>query len=190
MQFKILRALPFLVLFSTFNFGWRDISWLIETLQIYKMHQNTIWNYLHEMSKLCGTFLPFHSHFTRYIRKEKCLLRNSLTEGIIHVFSSRPFLSNGLIVSGSNMREISSVALPRVELRWNAFNLGTTHYCERRNYFIVRVGICHSRHSRRQCKNFASGVNFSRNNAIYNRNESTKYILYWFYLYNCWPTTN
>ena len=44
-----------------------------------------------------------------------------------------------------------------------------------------RVGICHSRHSshsRRQCKNFASGVNFSRNNAIYNRNESTKYILY------------
>ena len=45
-----------------------------------------------------------------------------------------------------------------------------------------RVGICHSRHSRRQCKSFASGVNFSRNNAIYNRNESTKYILYWFHL--------
>ena len=46
----------------------------------------------------------------------------------------------------------------------------------------TRVGICHSRHSRRQCKNFASCVNFSRNNAIYNRNESTKYILYWFHL--------
>ena len=45
-----------------------------------------------------------------------------------------------------------------------------------------RVGICHSRHSRQECKNFASGVNFSRNNAIYNRNESTKYILYWFHL--------
>ena len=43
---------------------------------------------------------------------------------------------------------------------------------------ICRVGNCHSRHSQRQCKNFASGVNFSRNNAIYNRNESTKYILY------------
>ena len=39
----------------------------------------------------------------------------------------------------------------------------------------------------RQCKNFASGVNFSRNNAIYNRNESTKYILSWFYILNCWP---
>ena len=30
------------------------------------------------MSKLCGTFLPFHSHFTRYIRKEKCFLGDSL----------------------------------------------------------------------------------------------------------------
>ena len=29
---------------------------------------------------------------------------------------------------------------------------------------------------------FARGVNFSRNNAIYNRNESTKYILSWFHL--------
>ena len=48
--------------------------------------------------------------------------------------------------------------------------------------YTSRVGICHSRHSRRECKNFASGVNFSRNNAIYNRNESTKYILYWFHL--------
>ena len=94
-----------------------------------------------ECPKLCGTFLPFHSHFTRYIRKEKCLLRNSLTVGIIYVFSSRPFLPNGLNVSGSNMWEISSVALPRVELRWNSFNLGTTHYCERRNYF--KVSLCY-----------------------------------------------
>ena len=30
------------------------------------------------MSKLCRTCLPFHSHFTRYIRKEKCLLGDSL----------------------------------------------------------------------------------------------------------------
>ena len=52
---------------------------------------------------------------------------STVTKGIIYVFSSRPFLPNWLNVSGSNMREISSVALPRVELRWNAFNLGTTH---------------------------------------------------------------
>ena len=38
-----------------------------------------------------------------------------------------------------------------------------------------RGEICHCRHCRRQCKIFASGVNFSRNNAIYNINESTKY---------------
>ena len=31
-------------------------------------------------------------------------------------------------------------------------------------------------------KSFACGVNFSRNNAIYNINESTKYILSWFHL--------
>ena len=31
---------------------------------------------------------------------------------------------------------------------------------------IFRDGICHSRHSRRECKIFASGVNFSRNNAV------------------------
>ena len=30
---------------------------------------------------------------------------------------------------------------------------------------------------RRKCKIFASGVNFSGNNVIYNINESTKYIL-------------
>ena len=78
MQFKIFWALPFLVLFSTSNFGWIDISWLIETLQIYKMHQNTISNNFQKCPKLCGTFLTFHSHFTRYVRKEKCLLRDSL----------------------------------------------------------------------------------------------------------------
>ena len=40
--------------------------------------------------------------------------------------------------------------------------------------YIFRDGICHSRHSRRECKIFASGVNFSRNNAINKRNESKK----------------
>ena len=45
---------------------------------------------------------------------------------------------------------------------------------------LVRSDICHSRHCRRQCKIFASGVNFSRNNAIYNINESKKCILSWF----------
>ena len=38
----------------------------------------------------------------------------------------------------------------------------------------VRGGICHSRHSRRECKIFASGVNFSRNNAVCYINESKK----------------
>ena len=37
-----------------------------------------------------------------------------------------------------------------------------------------RDGICHSRHSRRGCKIFASGVNFSRNNAVCYINESKK----------------
>ena len=34
-----------------------------------------------------------------------------------------------------------------------------------------RGEICPCRHCRRQCKIFTSGVNFSRNNAIYNMNE-------------------
>ena len=42
------------------------------------MHQNTISNNFQKCPKLCGTFLPFHSHFTRYIRKEKCLPGDSL----------------------------------------------------------------------------------------------------------------
>ena len=37
-----------------------------------------------------------------------------------------------------------------------------------------RDGICHSRHSQRECKIFASGVNFSRNNAVCYINESKK----------------
>ena len=37
-----------------------------------------------------------------------------------------------------------------------------------------RGEICHCRHCRRQCKIFASGVNFSRNNAICYINESKK----------------
>ena len=40
-----------------------------------------------------------------------------------------------------------------------------------------RGEICHCRHCRQQCKIFTSSVNFSRNNAIYNINESSKYIL-------------
>ena len=39
---------------------------------------------------------------------------------------------------------------------------------------MIRGGICHSRHSRRECKIFASGVNFSRNNAVCYINESKK----------------
>ena len=46
---------------------------------------------------------------------------------------------------------------------------------------ICRGDICQCRHRRRQCKIFVSGVNFSRNNVIYNINESTKYILPWFH---------
>ena len=45
-----------------------------------------------------------------------------------------------------------------------------------------RGEICPCRHCRRQCKIFTSGVNFTRNNTFYNINESTKYILPWFYL--------
>ena len=41
-------------------------------------------------------------------------------------------------------------------------------------YASIRGGICHSRHSRRECKIFASGVNFSRNNAVCYINESKK----------------
>ena len=40
----------------------------------------------------------------------------------------------------------------------------------------ARGDICPRRQGRRQCKTFASGVNSSRNNAIYNINESTKSI--------------
>ena len=47
---------------------------------------------------------------------------------------------------------------------------------------VIRGEICHCRHCQRQCKIFASGVNLSRNNAIYNINYCTKYILPWFYL--------
>ena len=36
--------------------------------------------------------------------------------------------------------------------------------------------ICQYRHCRQQCKTFASGVNFSRNNAVYYINDSTKYV--------------
>ena len=46
----------------------------------------------------------------------------------------------------------------------------------------ARGDICHSRHCRRQCKIFASGVNFSGNNVIYNINESAKYIFSGFHL--------
>ena len=70
------------------------------------MHQNTISNNFQKCPKLCGTFLPFHSHFTRYIRKEKCLLRDSLKfifsrgfhrdQGDHICFSSRPFLPFGM----------------------------------------------------------------------------------------------
>ena len=45
---------------------------------------------------------------------------------------------------------------------------------------LNRGEICQCRYCRRQCKIFASGVNFSRNNAIYNINESKKCILSWF----------
>ena len=38
----------------------------------------------------------------------------------------------------------------------------------------IRGGICHSRHSRRECKIFASGLNFFRNNAVCYINESRK----------------
>ena len=59
--------------------------------------------------------------------------------------------------------------------------------CEWVRFFIATIllprgEICPCRQCRRQCKIFASSVNFSRNNAIYNVNESTKYILSWFYL--------
>ena len=50
------------------------------------------------------------------------------------------------------------------------------------NGFEPRGDICQYRHCWRQCKIFASGVNFSRNNAIYNINESAKYILSGFHL--------
>ena len=152
MQFKIFWALPFLVLFSTSNFGWIDISWLIETLQIYKMHQNTIWNYLQKMSKILWDFFAFSLSLHKIYQEGKVPSKRLFEihflkrippwpRGSYMFFSSRPFLPNWLNVSGSNMREISSVALPRVELRWNAFNLGTTHYCERRNYF--KVSLCY-----------------------------------------------
>ena len=65
-------------------------------------------------------------------------------------------------------------------------------HCKRRKQIFMRIlhqpllgirgGICPSRQSRRECKIFASGVNFSKNNAIYNINESAKYILSWFYI--------
>ena len=42
------------------------------------------------------------------------------------------------------------------------------------NIHHSRGGICHCRHYRWQCKIFASGVNFSRNDAIYSINEGTK----------------
>ena len=45
----------------------------------------------------------------------------------------------------------------------------------------TRGEICQCLHCQRQCKIFASGVNFSRNNAVYYINESTKYILSWFH---------
>ena len=44
-----------------------------------------------------------------------------------------------------------------------------------KNLLYLRGEIYPCRHCRQQCKIFASGVNFSRNNAIYNINESTFY---------------
>ena len=46
--------------------------------------------------------------------------------------------------------------------------------CLKTQHMLYRDGICHSRHSRRECKIFASGVNFSRNNAVCYINESKK----------------
>ena len=50
------------------------------------------------------------------------------------------------------------------------------------NHHHHRGEICPCRHCRQLWKIFASGVNFSRNNAIQNINESTKYILSQFHL--------
>ena len=49
-------------------------------------------------------------------------------------------------------------------------------------YNPSRDEICQCRRCQQQCKIFASGVSFSRNNAIYNINESTTYILSWFHI--------
>ena len=63
------------------------------------------------------------------------------------------------------------------DTRWSS---ATLYIIYKNSHIEIRGEIC--RHCQRQCKILASRVNFSRNNAIYNINESTKYILPWFHL--------
>ena len=65
-----------------------------------------------------------------------------------------------------------------------------THHSWSSWYILIRGGICHSRHSRRECKIFASSVNFSTNNAVCYINESKKLHFILISSLNCWHTTN
>ena len=73
-------------------------------------------------------------------------------------------VKRGIFVSHENRYKIATVK-----------TYISVSFCRARILAVyVRDVICHSRHSRRECKIFASGVNFSRNNAVCYINESKK----------------
>ena len=113
----------------------------------------------------------------RKLNSDKALDKSSMEWEWLHNISfSECFSFNKLVDSFQNLRTKS------LKIAKTGFHLRNLHHYRWNLNVFTRVGICHSRHSRRECKYFASSVNFSRNNAIYNRNERTKYILYWFHL--------
>ena len=93
-----------------------------------------------------------------------------LQEGMCHVIFAKKWPESAKYDHGS----CSNKTLPRIEgpLPIPSFSIISTE--TRVQQCTYRGGICHSRHSRQECKIFASGVNFSRNNAVCYINESKK----------------
>ena len=73
---------------------------------------------------------------------------------------------------GQPKAEPSNIILSRVRVKVGKKAVQAARQGDGQECGQVRDGICHSRHSRRECKIFASGVNFSRNNAVCFINES------------------
>ena len=133
------------------------------------------------------TFLPTSQNSKNQIADQ----HNSEEPGIVFNNLSKTNLSGGLLrsylVTDVGIVDAYQNSAPRNHLQFFTSKY-TSHV-----YNIKKISahpqptlnkgeICPSRRSRRECKLFASSLNFSRNNAIYNINESTKYVLSWLHL--------